>query len=215
MEADALERLTGLFPPWSEELGIDLETAGGRFRWFVASLLFGKRISSSIAAKTFLGLDAARILESPDTILETGWQGLVDLLDAGGYVRYDFSTATKLLNIMDSLKREYGDTEGLYLRASDEADLERRLLEFKGIGPTTAGIFLRELRGTWRVEPEVCEAAREATERLGIALSRLKGKSLARVETALVRLYHEFCSKAKCAACPLGDCCALGRQARP
>jgi hypothetical protein len=39
--------------------------------------------------------------------VKTGWDGLVSTLDAGGYVRYDFKTATKLLEVMKNLIDQY------------------------------------------------------------------------------------------------------------
>jgi len=142
-----IDRLLKLFPLYSEDLGIDLSIPSGRFRWFVASILFGARIGEQIAANTYCCLQAAGI-DAPDKIIGTGWDRLVEILDAGGYVRYDFSTATKLLEIMTALQQNYGSLENLYRQASDENDLEKRLQAFKGIGPTTAQIFLRELRGS-------------------------------------------------------------------
>jgi len=44
------------------------------------------------------------------------------------------------------------------LPALDSKDLERRLIEFKGFGPTAVNIFLRELRGIWSKAnpPPIC-----------------------------------------------------------
>ena len=92
-----IDRLLKLFPLYSEDLGIDLSTPSGRFKWFIASILFGARISEQIAANTYRCFEAASIIDAPDKITAAGWDRLVETLDAGGYVRYDFSTATKLL----------------------------------------------------------------------------------------------------------------------
>lgn len=117
------------------------------FKWFLASKLFGARIGTNIAIKTYKGFEKRGVV-SPERILETGWDGLVRILDDGGYVRYDFSTATKLLEIMEDLKRDYnGDLNRLQQKAGDEKDLEYRLKSLgKGIGAVTVNIFLRELR---------------------------------------------------------------------
>lgn len=202
-----IDRLTKLFPLYSEDLGIDLSEPSGRFSWFVASILFGARIGEQIAANTYRCLAAAGIVDSPEKIVDAGWDRLVDILDAGGYVRYDFSTATKLLRIMATLQQNYGSLENLYRKASDPKDLEKRLQEFSGIGPTTAQIFLRELRGIWQVQPKVAEMARTSAASLHIALSEFEGESLARVETALVKLYLRYCKRRKCRQCPMADCC--------
>ena len=95
---------------YSEELGLDLTKPDDRFKWFIASILFAKRISAEIAKKTFRQFENEG-LTSPERILEAGWNKLVDVLDSGGYVRYDFSTASNLLAIMKKLKEEYGDLE--------------------------------------------------------------------------------------------------------
>jgi len=47
-----MEKLLGL-NTYAEELGINLDTEEGRFKWFLASILFAKRISSEIAKKTY------------------------------------------------------------------------------------------------------------------------------------------------------------------
>ena len=91
---------------YSEELGLDLNRKGDRFLWFLASVLFAKRISAEIAEKTFK-IFLERGLTDPYKILEAGWDELVDILDSGGYVRYDFSTASNLLDIMKCLIDEY------------------------------------------------------------------------------------------------------------
>jgi len=202
-----IDRLLRLFPLYREDLGIDLPTPSGRFKWFVASILFGARISEKIAANTCRCFEAAGIVDAPDKIIEAGWDRLVEILDAGGYVRYDFSTATKLLGIMTALQQKYGTLENLYHQAQGN-DLEKRLKEFKGIGPSTAQIFLRELRGVWHVQPKVAEIAHAAAANLNIDLDQFEGKRLAKVETALVKLYLRYCKRKKCSQCPMADFCA-------
>ncbi len=194
------------FPLYSEDLGIDLTVPEGRSRWFLASILFGARISERIAARTYMALKKAG-LGCPEKILSAGWDNLVRILDEGGYVRYDFSTATKLLRIMDDLKERYGSLEELRQQSADTRDLERRLQEFKGIGPVTTQIFLRELRGTWNVNPEVSSRAREMAQCLDLYLEGLEGDELARVETALVKLNLRYCRKKKCSECAAMNFC--------
>ncbi len=202
-----IDRLMNFFPLYSEDLGIDLSTPTGRFKWFVSAILFGARISEQIAANTYRCFEAAGIVDTPDQIIEAGWDRLVGILDSGGYVRYDFSTATKLLGIMTALQQNYGSLESMYRQTSDEEDLEKRLQEFKGVGPTTAQIFLRELRGIWQVQPEVAAIARIAASNLNIDPSQFEGEKLARVESALIRLYLRYCKRRKCRQCPMADFC--------
>ena len=66
-------------PLYSEELGIDL--AHGReadlFLWFVASILFGGRISGKIATNTYRAL-VRHGLTTPRKMLNAGWEFLVN-----------------------------------------------------------------------------------------------------------------------------------------
>ena len=115
------------------------------FKWFLACLLFGKPIQRQVAERAFLTLVAAGLL-SPDAILRAGWDELVRLLDKAHYVRYDFSTATKLLHASKELKERYGTLSNLLAQSKTPQELSTRLQEFKYIGPKTAQIFLREVR---------------------------------------------------------------------
>ena len=58
-------------------------------------MLFAKRISVEIAKRTFRIIYEEE-LDTPEKILNAGWDKLVEILDIGGYVRYDFSTATNI-----------------------------------------------------------------------------------------------------------------------
>jgi hypothetical protein len=156
---------------YASELGIDLAApdAGERFKWFLAAVLYGTRISESLATRTWREF-AARDVLTPERIRQTGRDELVALLDAGGYVRYDYKTATKLLAVCEALLRDYGDSiDALHDAAADPRDLENRLKALgKGIGETTIGIFLRELRGIWtRAEPPLSPLALAAAKALG------------------------------------------------
>jgi hypothetical protein len=181
-------------PLYSEELGIDLW--GNRdeelFKWFLASLLFGARISEAIACRTWRTFEKYRLLE-PRAILAAGWDFLVNpVMREGGYVRYDGVTSTKVLRVCQMLLDEYGGSlKELHRRAGDTRDLERRLTDFHGVGPVTANIFLRELRPVWeKADPEPLPAVREAAERMAIDLARFDRKSedFIRIEAGLIRL---------------------------
>jgi len=140
------------------DLGIDLASRKEEelFKWFLACLLFGKPIQTSIAEQAFRAIVAARLC-SPDALLGAGWDKLVRLLDEAHYVRYDFSTATKLLEICGELKRRYGNVTKLIERSQTPSELFAKLQEFKNVGPVTARIFVREMRPYWR-------SARASTE---------------------------------------------------
>jgi hypothetical protein len=134
----------------TENLGIQLSSKKEEelFKWFLACLLYGKPIQQQVAERAFLTLASARLL-SPDAILLAGWDELVRRLDEAHYVRFDFSTATKLLHVSKELKERYGSLTNLLAESETPAELSKRLQEFKYIGPTTARIFLREVRPLW------------------------------------------------------------------
>ena len=88
-------------------------------------------------------------LRNPDKVLEAGWDELVRLLDEAHYVRYDFSTATKLLDVCRELKMRYGDVPRMIEEVRTASELSSRLQEFKHIGPVTARILTREVAPIW------------------------------------------------------------------
>ncbi len=138
---------------YSAELGIDLHSRKPEeiFKWFLASALFGARISETIAIRTYKEFEKQGLL-SPKALLDAGWDGLVAVLDRGGYARYDFKTATKLLDMSKALQDQHqGDLNILHAAASGPEDLELRLKSLaKGIGDLTVNIFLREMRSIWK-----------------------------------------------------------------
>ncbi|RLC72594.1 MAG: hypothetical protein DRI26_02640 [Chloroflexi bacterium] len=201
---DSLRKGLSAISTYPEELGLDLNKPADRFKWLLASVLFSKRISAEIAKRTFQKFEAEGLL-SPESLLSAGWDRLVEVLDAGGYVRYDFSTASNLLSLAENLRSKYGSLEELYAQAKDSQDLEKKLQEFKGVGPTTVSIFLRELRGVWeKAHPRVSPLAQQAASRLGL------GKELEEqpeLEPRLVKLHLEFCKRGRCSTCPVSEFC--------
>ncbi len=215
---------------FSTSLGIDLPSLRPEeiFKWFLASLLFGARISETIAVKTYKQFEEAGLL-SPSKILEAGWHSLVDVLDKGGYVRYDYKTATKLLEVMGNLNQQYqGDLNRLHLAAKDARDLEQRVCDLgKGVGEVTANIFLREMRGLWeKAETLPSDLVIMAAKNLGlirnlreareVMLDELRtawgtgpvpGKRFADFEAALVRIGKDYCRRKKCQICPVRGYC--------
>ncbi|MEA2054826.1 MAG: hypothetical protein U9O96_06980 [Candidatus Thermoplasmatota archaeon] len=90
---------------YSELLGIDVDKE--IFKWFLAALLFGAPIKEENAIRTY------RVLEkygytSPEKIIEAGWDEIVRCLDKGGYTRYDFKTADKLMEACENLLKRGG-----------------------------------------------------------------------------------------------------------
>jgi len=131
---------------YAQELEVNLSSKeeAELFKWFLACLLFGKPIQQEVAKRAYFEL-VKEGLVSPDAILEAGWDKLVAVLDRGHYVRYDFSTATKLLDISKTLKEKYGTLTNLLKQSQTIDELSSRLQEFKGVGPKTTEIFLRDI----------------------------------------------------------------------
>lgn len=193
---------------YSEVLGINVDRGddGEIFKWFLAAVLFGAPITESSVVKTYKCFEKRRV-QTPQRIAETGWNGLVAILDEGGYTRFDFKTANKLLLVTGNLNAKYGGSLNLLHRqALDSADLEKRLKDLgKGIGEITVSIFLRDLRGVWiKADPKPTPLVILAAKNLGIIQSEdpekalvelksfwkqntLKDKSFVNFETALLR----------------------------
>jgi len=183
-------------PLYSEELGIRLRENSDRetFKWFLASLLFGGRISEMIAKRTYRAFARHRLL-TPRRILRAGWDFLVNpVMREGGYVRYDESKSRQILRDCEMLLALYqGSPKRIHREARDSADLEVRIDSFFGVGPVTTNIFLRELRPVWpKADPEPLPVVWEQARRAGIDLTRYGRHTLAfaRIEAGLIRQRH-------------------------
>jgi hypothetical protein len=219
-----VERLGGRY---SLELGIDVGRSDEDIeRWALLATLFGNRISAEIATRTYRVLAQAGVR----TLAEAGsrsWDELVALLDAGGYVRYDFRTATRLLDLAAALQASGGIVAmGERLRQLDQ--LMAGLDALPGWGPVTVQLFLRELRGVWPgAEPPPDPRGVEAAAHLGLAIARLPpagalsafrrlakraGLDVRDLETALVRL--ALAHRRRFAGCPGGAACRVLESAQ-
>jgi len=213
---------------YSEVLGINLDSGKDDeiFKWFLASALFGAPITETSVIKTYKCFQKYEVL-TPKRTLETGWDGLVRILDEGSYTRYDFKTADKLLEVMQNLMEKYkGSLNLLHFNAFNAKDLENGLKDLgKGIGDVTVSIFLRELREVWeKAKPNPTSLVVSAAKNLGIvknetdgnalkqledfwARNKVAGQSFINFETALLRLGKDFCRKKKCSSCPVKRDC--------
>ncbi|MEM2338287.1 MAG: hypothetical protein QXP06_06800 [Candidatus Bathyarchaeia archaeon] len=209
---------------YSKILGINLESGREEeiFKWFLASILFGAPITENSVIKTFKRFEKYNVL-TPERILATNWNGLVKILDEGGYTRYDFKTADKLLEVMRNLIERYGGKlTVLHEKAGNPKELEMALKSLgKGIGDVTVSIFLRELRNVWsKAKPDPTSPVVLAAKNLGVVdekssksvLQQLEefwsenaapDNSFVNFETALLRLGKNYCRRAKCSACPV------------
>jgi hypothetical protein len=191
--------------PFSKQLGIDLKSGRSEeiFKWFLASILFAKPIRESSATKTYFCFMKYGITNAKK-VLDAGWEKLVEILDEGGYTRYDFSTADKLLEVFGNLQKNYGgDLNKLYQEARNSEDLEEKIKVLgKGIGSTTVSIFLREMRYAWeKADPKPSPLVKVAMEKLNIKdlkeIASKKNIDLVELETALLRYSKDFLKKGK------------------
>ena len=200
----------GLF---SAHLGIQLDglLSGELFKWFLASLLFGARITESVAVRTYRALERRRLL-SPQAIAGADFAELRDVMAEGGYVRYDGITSRKLQGAARKLLDEYeGDLNRLHAAATDAEELMRRLISFWGVGTVTAVIFLRELRGLWpKANPPISDLAQLAASHLKIGDLKhfwsdhaVSGYDFRHFEVALTRIGRDFCRRRRCADAPI------------
>ncbi|WLG31725.1 DNA methylase [Pseudomonas simiae] len=131
----------------ASELGIELKPGddGSLFKWFIASFLMGKRIQAPIAAQAYKviveeqGRDTARKLQHCTS------RELVAMLGRAHYVRYDETTAQRLLDLSAKLNTEYAGKITHMRSASESREaFEKRLGAFDGVGPKTIEIFMRD-----------------------------------------------------------------------
>ncbi len=167
---------------YSEELGINLKKNDDKeiFKWFLASVLLGARISETIAKNTYKTFERYRLLK-PKSILKAGWDFLVNpIMREGGYVHYDGKTSTQILRNSETILKEYGGSlKRVHEQAKNSKDLEERLMSFYGVGPVTVNIFLRELRPFWRkADPEPLPVVKKIARKHGVNLKKFNRKIL-------------------------------------
>ncbi|TPG80279.1 DNA methylase [Pseudomonas arsenicoxydans] len=129
------------------DLNIDMESANeqGLFKWLVASFLMGKRIQAKIAAEAYRVIVVKHQLDTPRKLALSTHRELVAMLGEAHYVRYDETTAARLLALAHKINNEYAGRVSNILEAStDRRDFESRLTAFEGVGPKTVEIFMRE-----------------------------------------------------------------------
>jgi hypothetical protein len=155
---------------YAEEAGIKLtDKPSPLWQLLVLSLLLSARISSDIAVAAAQELNKAGY-RTPKAMREATWQQRVDALGRGHYRRYDERTSTMLGECAElAIDRYNGDLRRLRAEASGHDGLAELLQEFKGIGPTGAAIFCREVQGHWNeLAPYVDKIAAKGAERLGL-----------------------------------------------
>jgi hypothetical protein len=186
-------------------LGIDLKSGKDQeiVKWFLAAILYSKPIRENSATRTYRLFENQGVTSS-SSIVRAGWDRLVSILDEGGYTRYDFSTADKLLQVFGNLqKRHGGDLTRLYEESKNERELEANLKGLgKGIGDTTVSIFLRDMRYVWnRTEPRPTPLVKTALKKLRIRdlnqYAKRHRMDIVELETALLRYSKDFLKKGR------------------
>ena len=115
------------------------------FKWLIASFLMGKRIQADIAAQAYRVIVDRHQRDTPRKLAHCSHRELVRMLGEAHYVRYDETTATRLLALAHKLNNEYaGKVGNIVAEGADRQAFEKRLAQFDGIGPKTVEIFMRE-----------------------------------------------------------------------
>ncbi len=191
--AAVLERYGTTF---ATEAGIDLDDAPAPlFQLLVLAQLLSARIGAGIAVATAGELTAAG-WTTPQRMRDASRPRVVAALGRGGYRRYDERTATQLREMATLVLDRYdGDLRRLAAEAAGDVERAARLLqEVKGIGPTGAAVFLREVQAVWPwVRPYLDERTRAGARRVGLPdddslAGVVAPEDLARLAAGLVRV---------------------------
>jgi endonuclease III len=127
------------------DLGVDTSTDQGLFDWFLASLLFGRPVPQKAAASAFQKFKQDG-WDSPDRFTADDHNPLWHELWEGDYHRMSSVMSEELRDVMRALIADYdGSVARLVRTASSREDVSQRLQRFKGVGPKTAEIFMREV----------------------------------------------------------------------
>jgi endonuclease III len=182
---------------FAEEAGIRLaDKPAPLYQLLVLATLLSARISAGVAVAAARELFKAGY-RTPAAMLEASWQDRVDALGRGHYRRYDERTSTMLGGGAQlCLQRWRGDLRRLHKAAgSDVKKLRELLVEFPGIGPTGADIFLREVQAVWHdIRPFMDRKVLDGARKFGLPMSADKlaqtvgDSDIPRLASALVRV---------------------------
>jgi endonuclease III len=127
------------------DLGIDTSTDQGLFDWLLASLLFGRPVPQQAAASAFRKFKADG-WDTPEHFTADDRHPLWHELWDGDYHRMSSVMSEELHDVMRALIADYGGSVARLVRtAKSSAEVSARLEQFRGVGPKTAEIFLREV----------------------------------------------------------------------
>lgn len=106
----------------------------------------GKRIQADIAAEAYRVIVDKHQCDTPRKLANCTHRQLVAMLGDAHYVRYDETTARRLLALAGKLNEEHaGKVKNMVETSANRQELEKRLAAFEGIGPKTVEIFMREV----------------------------------------------------------------------
>lgn len=178
---------------YADEAGIRLaDKPMPLFQLLTLCMLASKPIDASIAVAAARELFSAG-MRTPTAVLEANRSEMIRAFGRAHYVRYDESSATRLVDIATAVRDDYGD-DLRKLGTGDVKSTARLLKQFKGIGDTGADIFLREVQDTWPwVRPYFDKRALAAARDLGLPsdtgeLAALAPRRNAKLAAALVRV---------------------------
>jgi endonuclease III len=140
------------------------------FQLLVLAQLLSARIGAGIAVAAAIELTKGG-WTSAAAMRDARRPAVVAALGRAGYRRYDERTATQLREMAELVLTRYG---GDLRRLAEEADGDvgraaRLIQEVKGIGPTGADVFLREVQHVWPwVRPYLDDRARAGALRAGL-----------------------------------------------
>jgi len=130
------------------DLGIDTTTDQGLFDWLLASLLFGRPVPQKTAASAYRRFKEDG-WDTPDHFTADDNHPLWHELWEGDYHRMSSVMSEELRDVTRALIADYdGSVAKLVRTASTRDEISQRLQRFKGVGPKTAEIFLREVPDT-------------------------------------------------------------------
>src|SRR3954470_13887622 len=156
---------------FADEAGIALtDEPAPLFQLLVLAQLLSARIATGVAVAAALELRAEG-WTTAQRLRDASRPRVVAALGRAGYRRYDERTATQLREMGTLVLTRYGgDLRRLAEEAAGDVGRAARLIqEVKGIGPTGAAVFLREIQGVWAwVRPYLDDRARAGAGRVGL-----------------------------------------------
>jgi hypothetical protein len=178
---------------YADEAGIRLKDQPmPLFQLLTLCMLASKPIDAAIAMQAARELFRAG-LRTPQAVLKADRTTMIRAFGRAHYVRYDESSATRLVDIAAAVRDNYGG-DLRNLATHDVKATVRLLKQFKGIGDTGADIFLREIQDVWTwARPYFDKRAITAARQLGLPtdpdkLGALAPRSNSPLAAALVRV---------------------------